>query len=218
MSVWASLRQMTFPSALRIPEPVWPMDSWSALEATVKAAIAAAPVGEAAPPVEPEPAAAPVAAEAVAPPVAAEPAAPPVGPSPPKPSDTLEVGANWLVTLATGLWRLRQKMLQPGTDRPLDEMRKPFRHLQSAWNALGEVGLETQDHTGAKFDAGQSLKVLTYQPTKGLTCEQVVDTIKPTVYLHGRVVQMGEVVVGTPERDDGAVNQTRGSKDDPEHH
>jgi hypothetical protein len=56
------------------------------------------------------------------------------------------------------------------------------------------------DHTGEEFDAGRSIKVLAYQPTPGLTRERVTDTIKPTIYVHDDLVQIGEVIVGTPER------------------
>ena len=102
--------------------------------------------------------------------------------------------------VATNLWRLRQKMVAPGSDRPLDEMRRAFRHLQSAWDVLADAGVEIQDHTGAAFDIGQSLHVIAYQPTPGLSDEQVIETIKPSVYYGGRMVQMGEVIVGTPPR------------------
>ncbi|HUP65883.1 MAG TPA: hypothetical protein VM557_11455 [Thermoanaerobaculia bacterium] len=104
--------------------------------------------------------------------------------------------------VATSLWRLRQKMVEPGTDRPLEEMRRAFRHLQSAWDALADSGVEIQDHTGAAFDIGQSLHVIAFQPTPGLHGEQVIETIKPSVYYGGRMVQMGEVIVGTPPREE----------------
>jgi hypothetical protein len=104
-----------------------------------------------------------------------------------------------LAQLATGLWRLRQKMVQPGTDRPVEEMRKVFRHLQSTWDVLTEAGVQIQDHTGAPFSAGLSLKVLTYQPMKELEREKVLETIKPSVYYQGRPLQVGEVIVGIPD-------------------
>ncbi len=105
----------------------------------------------------------------------------------------------FLADVATGLWRLRQKMQQPGTDRPLEEMRRAYRHLESVWDVLVEAGVETQDHTDALFDPGMSLKVIAFQPTAGIERERVLETIKPTIYFQKRTIQMGEVIVATPE-------------------
>jgi hypothetical protein len=90
-------------------------------------------------------------------------------------------------------------MRQPGTDRPLDEMRRAYRHLESTWDALAQAGVEIIDHTGAPFDAGLAIKVLAYQPMPDLTRERVLETLKPSVYFKGERLQMGEVIVATPE-------------------
>ncbi len=164
MSILASLRQLRFPRAIRIAPPIWPEESWDAIEKL--AAALKAPATE-------------------------------------SPKDIVTVALAQpavLAQLATGLWRLRQKMVEPGTDRPQEEMRKAFRHFQSIWDLLTESGVQIQDHTNTPFDAGLSLKVLTYQPTPGLTRERVIETVKPSVYHDGRAIQMGEVIVGTPEK------------------
>lgn len=102
--------------------------------------------------------------------------------------------------IGTGLWRLRQKLVKPGTTQPLDEMRRPYRHLESVWDALAQAGVEIQDHTDKPFDSGMSLKVVSFQPTPGLERERVIETIKPTIYFKGKSIQMGEVIVGIPEK------------------
>jgi hypothetical protein len=104
-----------------------------------------------------------------------------------------------LAAAATGLWRLRMRMMQKGTDQPLPEMRRAFRHLQSTWDALAGAGVEIQDHDGMPFDTGQTLSVLAFQPGAGLDRERVIETVRPTVYLRGRCIQIGEVIVGTPD-------------------
>ncbi len=116
-------------------------------------------------------------------------------------SETGDAGASarLLTQLGTDLWRLRQKMIDPATGRPLDSMRRAFRHLESAWDTLAAEGLTIQDHTDTPYDAGLALKVVAFQPTPGFTAERVTETIKPSIYLKGRAVQMGEVIVGTPE-------------------
>jgi hypothetical protein len=106
---------------------------------------------------------------------------------------------DFLSEIGTGLWRLRQKMTQPGTDKPTEEMRRAYRHLESIWDTLQKDGVNIYDHTGQDFDAGKSLKVLAFQPSPGLRRERVIETIKPTVYVGEEMIQMGEVIVGTPE-------------------
>ena len=107
--------------------------------------------------------------------------------------------SSFLSALGTSLWRLRQRMLQPGTDRPFEEMRLVYRHLESAWTALAQAGVTILDHTGQAFHYGQALKVISYQPTPSLVREEVIETLRPTIYFKDMAVQMGEVVVGTPD-------------------
>ncbi len=107
--------------------------------------------------------------------------------------------ARMMADVGTGLWRLRQKMLKPGSTQPLEEMRKPYRHLESVWDALGQAGVEIHDYTDRPFDQGLSLKVIAYQPTPGLSRQRIIETIKPSIYLRGDMLQIGEVIVGTPE-------------------
>lgn len=107
---------------------------------------------------------------------------------------------NLLADLGTGLWRLRQKMVQPGTNEPIDEVRRAFRHLESIWDVLAQSGVEIQDHTGESVPEGgiYALKAIAYEPTPGLIHEQVVETVKPSIYFREQMIQMGEVVIGTP--------------------
>lgn len=100
--------------------------------------------------------------------------------------------------IATGLWRLRGQLLDPETDRPRQEMRRAYRHLESIWDALAQAGIAIQDHTGALFDAGMALRVIAYQPAAGVSREAVIETLRPSVYYENRPIQMGEVIVGTP--------------------
>jgi hypothetical protein len=100
----------------------------------------------------------------------------------------------------TNLWRLRKKMLDPGTGQPLEAMRRVYRHLESMWDAFGDSGIKIQDHDGEAVPEGgiYALKVIAFQPTAGLQRQQVIETIKPTIYYKERMIQRGEVIVGTP--------------------
>ena len=101
-----------------------------------------------------------------------------------------------LADLATGLWRARRRMLEPGGDEPRPEVRKEFRHVRSTWDTLADAGVKVQDHDGTRYDTGLALEVLTFQPTAGLEHEVVLDTIRPSVYVQGRTIQLGQVIVG----------------------
>jgi hypothetical protein len=107
---------------------------------------------------------------------------------------------NLLADVGTGLWRLRQKMVEPGTEQPLDEMRRAFRHLESTWDVLLQAGVEILDHTGEPVPEGgiYALKAIAYEKTPGINREQVVETVKPSIYFRKQMIQMGEVVIGTP--------------------
>jgi len=107
---------------------------------------------------------------------------------------------NLLSQVGTGLWRLKQKMVKPGTDEPLDEMRRAYRHLESTWDALVQAGVEIQDHTGQPVpESGiYALRAITYEHDPKLITEQVIETVKPSIYFRGQRIQMGEVVIGTP--------------------
>ncbi len=120
----------------------------------------------------------------------------PTAPAEPDP-DWLRNQFQFLGDIGTGLWRLKKNKVQPGTDRPLDEMRKAYRHLESVWDSLKEAGIEIQDHTNTPYDQGMSLKVISLQPVGGIDRERVIETITPSTYYKGHMIRMGEVIVGT---------------------
>ena len=103
------------------------------------------------------------------------------------------------VDLGCAAWKLRQKMFDQTTGEPKDDLRHLARHVQVIWERLSELGLQIQDHTGNAFDSGQSLEVLAFQPTRGISRETVIETVRPTVYFGGKRILMGQVIVGTPD-------------------
>ena len=105
-----------------------------------------------------------------------------------------------LADIGTGLWRLKQRMLKPGTTRPLDEMSRAYRHLESTWDVLVSAGIEVIDHTDTPFEIGMQVKVLAFEPQQGISRDRIMETIKPSVYYRNQLVQMGDVFVATPER------------------
>lgn len=107
------------------------------------------------------------------------------------------INKDFLAEVSVGAWRLKKKMTDPKTGEPLNEMSRAYRHLESVFITLKNEGIEIQDHDGQSFDAGLSLKVLAYQPLPNIEKEYVYDTIKPSVYLNGERILMGEVIVAT---------------------
>jgi hypothetical protein len=79
-----------------------------------------------------------------------------------------------------------------------EEMKRAYRHVEGILESLHEMGIELKDHTGDSFDYGMPLKVVTTEPTQGITKERVTETIKPTVFWQKKIIQMGEVVIATP--------------------
>lgn len=103
-----------------------------------------------------------------------------------------------MADIATNIWKAKAKMLDGASGEVRDEMKRVYRHIEGVLETLHEMGLEVKDHTGDAFDYGLPLKVITTQPTQGITRENVIETIKPTIYWQQQIIQMGEVVIATP--------------------
>ena len=101
--------------------------------------------------------------------------------------------------LANAVWALQQKSRDPNTAERKEEFRIVARHIDRLSECLEEIGLEIQSHTNQVFDSGQSLEVVAFQPTPGIIREIVVETIRPSVYLKGHRIQVGKVIVATPD-------------------
>jgi hypothetical protein len=108
--------------------------------------------------------------------------------------------ANALAQLGTHLWRLRNKLLEPGLSDAKPEFGRAYRHFDAAWDALADAGIQIVDPTGRAFDEGQALKAIAFQSIGGIDRDTVVQTIKPTIFFRNERIQIGEVVVGTPDR------------------
>jgi len=112
-----------------------------------------------------------------------------------------------LADIATGLWRIRQRMLTPDSVEPLPEMRKAYRHLQSILDVMADAEIVILDHTGSPYNPGLALSVIAHQPAARLLRDEIIETIKPSVYIGDVMIQMGEVVVGIPEAAPDSVDR-----------
>ena len=102
-------------------------------------------------------------------------------------------------TIATNAWRAKTKMVDSDTGEAKEEMKRVYRHIEAIFEALKQIGVETIDPVGRVYDTGMALKVVAFEPTPGLSHEEIKETIKPSVAWQGRLIQIGEVIVGTPQ-------------------
>ena len=105
--------------------------------------------------------------------------------------------------VAVSLWRAKQKLSRPTDGTSIGDL---DRLVNSAWDALLQAGVEVADHAGERVTGGETFHVLAYEPVPGLVHEQVIETIRPTVYYGGVLLQTGQVIVGKSSGDGGNRN------------
>jgi len=117
-------------------------------------------------------------------------------------TDMHALSSKTLAEVCNRLWRLKVHMVDPATGQPREPMRHEYRQVESAMRALDEAGVEILGHDGEVLPKGGevALVVVGWQQMPGLTRVQVIETLKPSVYHNGRLVQAGDVIVGTPEQ------------------
>lgn len=116
---------------------------------------------------------------------------------PPEPPAAPAAGLDGpLADLATHVWRARHRLNDQS--EPADAVRRSGRHIDSAVEAFAQLELTLKDWLNEPYDPGLPVKVLTFQPTPGLARDTVIEAIRPAVLWRGRLLQSGEVVVGTP--------------------
>jgi hypothetical protein len=94
------------------------------------------------------------------------------------------------------IWRM-QRHVQTKQDMT-EALRSISRDLESAWYVLEQAGIEVKDHTGEKYNSGMALRVIAFEPLPNISYEQIIETIKPTIYYKQKLFRMGEVVVAKP--------------------
>lgn len=109
-----------------------------------------------------------------------------------------ELGGS-MAALATQVWRARNRIIDPETGEPREEMRRLHRHVEGAFEALREMGLQINDWMKQPYDSGLPVKVLTFQPASEVQRDTVLEATRPTVIWKERLLQMGEVIVGIPQ-------------------
>ena len=106
-----------------------------------------------------------------------------------------------LAAICTRVWRLRNELMRSPEDESVTPSGYAANYLDDLWQQLSEAGVEIRDHTGEAVPKTgvYMLKTIAHQPMTGIERQRVIETVKPTIYLNNRILQVGEVIVGTPK-------------------
>jgi hypothetical protein len=108
-----------------------------------------------------------------------------------------------LITIANQVWRIASAIIDTeskGTKSELSahEVKKVGNSLESIKETLGGLGIKVIDRLGEPFNAGLPEQVVTEEAQEGLSREQIIRTIRPTIMWHQTMVQRGEIDVAVP--------------------
>jgi hypothetical protein len=107
-----------------------------------------------------------------------------------------------LVAVATGLWRVRKRLLESeGVELP-PQLRLFPRHLEAAWGELAAAGIEVKDHTNERYVLGMAVNPVAFESSAEVTTERIIETLKPTVTYRSRLIQRADVIVARPSGGD----------------
>jgi hypothetical protein len=117
----------------------------------------------------------------------------------PPPTNAPAPALDQIAAIATHVWRAKNRLIDPASGQPREEAKRTYRHIESTLDALAQMGVAICDQLNEPYDPGLPVNVLTFQPMPGLSRDTIVEVVRPTIIWQERVLQVGEVVVGTPE-------------------
>ena len=130
-----------------------------------------------------------------------------------KPAPRLERQAvKSYAAIATHAWGAKGRIVDSDTGEPKDGMERIYRHIEGILQALEEDNVAIKDYAGGIYDTGMAVKALAFEPTPGINREMVKETIRPTIIFKNQVLQLGEVIVGTPieetDKNEGELHES----------
>ena len=107
------------------------------------------------------------------------------------------IDLNCFIDLACAAWKLRRQVVVQATGEPGEDTNQLAPRVAVLWNSLSELGLQIEDHTGNVVDPEllQSVEFFAWEPKQATLREAVIETVRPTVYLNGKRILKGLVVV-----------------------
>ena len=108
---------------------------------------------------------------------------------------------DFISSLAIEIWRLEKRFEKVKSDMVKNDnsgISSVGDQIQRIKDVFKKQEVEVCEHTGTIYNDGLSLKVLHIEEIDGLPegKMQIIETIKPSVYLKGKVIFLGEVIVG----------------------
>lgn len=97
----------------------------------------------------------------------------------------------FVARLATEIWRLNRRLEHADDAGQLKGIRDSVRRID---DIFAEHEVQAVDHDGEQYDPGHQVEVLHQREGSGRLV--VLETIRPTVTLAGRILQHGQVVIG----------------------
>lgn len=113
-------------------------------------------------------------------------------------TEDLEKIIRGLADIGTNTWKAREKLVDVNGE-PKEETKRTYRHIEAVLRRLVDMEVRVVSHDHEIFDYGMPLRVIATQPTSGLERDTIIETLKPTIYWRGEMIQMGEVIVGIPQ-------------------
>jgi hypothetical protein len=78
------------------------------------------------------------------------------------------------------------------------EIKKVANAIEKLIATFDSLGIRIIDRLGESFNAGLPDQVVTEEPREGLTREQIIRTIRPTIMWNQTMVQRGEIDIAVP--------------------
>jgi hypothetical protein len=104
-----------------------------------------------------------------------------------------------LTSIAINVWRARKRLTAIESEELKEEARRTLRHIEAIIEALEQANLKIIDYPiGSRYDIGMPVRVIASEPSPRIKTDKIIDLVKPGIEYQGRLVQLGEVIIGTP--------------------
>jgi hypothetical protein len=118
-------------------------------------------------------------------------------------SDNVTMLSKALVAIANQSWRISSAVLdteskEPKSELTAQDLKKIGNTLEGMIETLASLGIKVVDRLGEQFNAGLPDQVVTEEPREGISKEQIIRTIRPTIMWHQTMVQRGEIDIAIP--------------------
>ncbi len=108
-----------------------------------------------------------------------------------------------LILLAGQIWRLGNAVINSESGEVKTELSpQEIKRVASArgvmQQTIDELGIKVIDHCNEDFHPGLPDQVVTEEPREGITKEQVIRTIRPTIMWNQTMMQRGQIDIAVP--------------------